>query len=71
MYIEQDFKANQRPLDSILPFYISKKKKSNKSGKLLNQSVSLAYFCQWNTKKNVYSVNKTWQREHLKLQMFI
>lgn len=26
MYIEQDFKANQRPLDSILPFYISKKK---------------------------------------------
>lgn len=32
-----------------------------------NQSVSLAYFSEWSTKKNVYSVNKQWQREHSEL----
>lgn len=69
IYIKQDFKANQRPLDSILPFCISKKKyQTNPKNSFIRVFVSLTYFFVNRTqKKNVYSVNKTWQKEHSKL----
>lgn len=69
IYIKQDFKANQRPLDSILPFCTSKKKnQTNPKNSFIRVFVSLTYFFVNRTqKKNVYSVNKTWQKEHSKL----
>lgn len=66
IHIKQDFFLANQPLYTSYSYFEEKKNQTNPI-KHFNQSVFLAYFSEWNTKKNVYSVNKPWQREHSEL----
>lgn len=67
IHIKQDFFFSKSATLYFLFIFRREKKDQTNPIKHFNQSVSLAYFSEWNTKKNVYSVNKPWQREHSEL----